>query len=300
MRPRPVALPRPEAIEAIACDLDGVVYRGAEAVPHAVEALQAVSVPVRYLTNNASRPPEVVAEHLRRLGLPADRSQVLTSSQVGASALAERFPGGRVLAVGGPGVALALQEAGLSVSDSADGVDAVLQGYGADVTASHLAEAAYAIEAGAWWVATNTDATLPSDRGVAPGNGTLVAAVERAVGRPPDRVCGKPHPDLYAVAASRLGMPPGRILAIGDRLDTDIEGANRAGAPALLVLTGIDTRESAATAPEHQRPSVILDDLRGLHRLVPVSEPLGWDSVVSAPPNTVAAQRTIPTPRSPS
>lgn len=267
----PVELPPPEAIAAIVCDLDGVVYRGAEAVPYAIEALRVASVPVCYATNNASRPPDVIAEHLSRLGLPATPSHVLTSSQAGAAAVAERFPGGRVLAVGGPGVAMALDEAGLVVSRSADGVDAVLQGYGPEVTAAQLAEAAYAIEDGAWWVATNTDATFPSGRGTAPGNGALVAAVERAVRRPPDRVCGKPHPDLYVVAASRLGVPAGRILAIGDRLDTDIEGANRAGSPSVLVLTGITTRESAEVAPTHQRPGVILDDLRGLHRLVPVS-----------------------------
>lgn len=271
MRPGPVPLPPPGTIRAIVCDLDGVVYRGPVAVTHAVEALLGVDVPVCYATNNASRPPQVVADQLRALGLPVSESQVLTSAQAGAAAIAADLPGARVLAIGGPGVVLALEEAGLIVSRSADGVDAVLQGYGTEVTAADLAEAAYAIQAGARWVATNTDATLPSERGIAPGNGSLVAAVERAVGREPDRVCGKPHPDLYDVAAARLGVPAGSMLAIGDRLDTDIEGANRAGTPSVLVLTGVAAHADLEHAPERELPSAVMEDLRGLWRLVPAS-----------------------------
>ena len=272
MRPGPVPLPPRDSVRAIVCDLDGVVYRGPVAVPYAVEALLAVDVPICYATNNASRSPAVVADQLRSLGLPVTESQVLTSAQAGAAAIAAEMPGARVLAIGGPGVALALEEVGLVVRRSADGVQAVLQGYGPEVTAADLAETAYAIQAGARWVATNTDATLPSERGIAPGNGSLVAAVERAVGREPDRVCGKPHPDLYEVAASRLGVTAGSILAIGDRLDTDIEGANRAGTPSLLVLTGVAASRDLEHTPERTLPTVVMTDLRGLSRLVPTSE----------------------------
>lgn len=269
-----ISLPPRESVAAIVCDLDGVVYRGPSAVPYAVAAISAVSVPVCYATNNASRPPEVVAEHLRGLGLSVRDSQVLTSSQAGAAAIAERFPGGRVLAVGGPGVHEAASRAGLSVTRTADGVNAVLQGYGPAVSASDLAEVAYAIEDGAWWVATNTDTTFPTDRGLAPGNGSLLDVVKRVVGRGPDRVCGKPQPDLYTVASDRLGVPADRILAIGDRLDTDIRGANRAGSPSILVLTGVTKRDLVASAPPEDQPSMVLDDLRDLRRLVPTSDPL--------------------------
>lgn len=258
-------------IEALVCDLDGVVYRGPSAVPHAVEVLRAVSVPVVYATNNASRSPAEVAAHLGELGLDVGTDRVVTSAQAGAAAVAERLPGARVLAVGGDGVRLALEEAGLVAVSAADRCDAVLQGYGPGVCAADLAEASYAVAAGAWWVATNTDATIPNERGIAPGNGALVGAVEKAVGRAPDRVVGKPHPDLYIVAATRLGVPPERILAVGDRLDTDIEGAIAAGMPSALVLTGVDSRDRADQAPHNRRPGIILDDLRGLRGIVSMS-----------------------------
>lgn len=268
----PVELPAVGEVAAIVCDLDGVVYRGREAVPHAVAVLRRVTVPIVYATNNAGRPPQVVAEHLRELGLSVDAEDVLTSAQAGAAAIAERMPGATVLAIGGEGVEAALIESGLQATrDGESTCDAVLQGYGPAVTMSDLADAAMAIQNGAWWVATNTDLTIPLARGIAPGNGTLVRAVAQAVGRDPDRVCGKPFPDLYLVAAARLGVPPHTIIGIGDRLDTDIEGANAAGSPAVLVLTGVDSRASAERAPAHQRPSLVINDLRDLDRLVLMS-----------------------------
>jgi HAD superfamily hydrolase (TIGR01450 family) len=256
--------------DAVVCDLDGVVYRGPTAVPHAVEVLSTLDVPVVYATNNASRPPADVAEHLRALGLDCEPTAVATSSQAAAWLLSERVePGSAVLAVGGPGVAAALVEAGLTPVAAVDGavssgLVAVLQGYGAGVTAADLAEAAYAVERGATWVATNTDATLPTDRGVAPGNGALVGAVERAVGRPPDLVAGKPAPPLYLMCADRLGVDARRVLAVGDRLDTDIEGAVAAGMDSLLVLTGVDDLRACLAAPAHRRPTHVAPDLRAL------------------------------------
>ena len=254
---------------AVVCDLDGVVYRGPTAVPHAVDTLAGLDVPVLYATNNASRPPADVAEHLRRLGLPCVPAAVATSSQAGAWLLAERLaPSTAVLAVGGPGVARALEEAGLTpvLASRAAGAHlaAVLQGYGPQVTASDLAEAAYAVQAGATWVATNTDATLPTDRGVAPGNGSLVGAVRNAVGRPPDVVAGKPAPPLYLMCADRLGVPVGGVLAVGDRLDTDIEGAVAAGMESLLVLTGVDDLAACLAAERPRRPTWVAPDLRAL------------------------------------
>ena len=177
----------------VVCDLDGVVYRGPEAVDHAVEALSGLSIPVVYATNNASRPPQEVAAHLTDLGLHVTGSDVATSSQAGAQELTHHLPGGAtVLAVGGDGVREALRDNGFRVinPEAAGGdpslqIGGVLQGYGASVTAADLAEAAYAVAAGAVWVATNTDETLPTHRGTAPGNGMLVAAVRRAVDRDP-------------------------------------------------------------------------------------------------------------------
>lgn len=267
------ALPDPQSLRGVVCDLDGVVYRGQAAVPHAIEALRRIEIPVIYATNNAARAPQVVAEHLVQLGLEVTEADVLTSAQAGAAAIAQRYPGGSVLAIGGDGVEQALQAAGLHPTrDGRASVEAVMQGYGPLVAMSDLADAAFAVSAGAWWVATNTDLTIPTDRGIAPGNGTLVEAVARAVGRGPDRVCGKPHPDLYVVAAQRLGVSPAQILGVGDRLDTDIEGANAAGSPSVLVLTGVDDRVRAQTAPARQQPSAVIEDLRGLSALVPMSQ----------------------------
>lgn len=251
----------------VVCDLDGVVYRGPVAIEHAVDALNASPVPVHYATNNASRPPEQVAEHLRELGLSkVQASHVTGSSQAGAWVLAERIGSASVLPVGGPGVSAALLEQGLQVWEAASGAwpAAVLQGYGADVTAADLAEAAYAIQAGALWCATNTDATLPTDRGIAPGNGSLVAAVRMAVGREPDLVAGKPHEPLYRLCAERMGLDAEQVLAVGDRLETDIEGAHRTGMRSVLVLTGVHGIDDVLAAPPLQRPSTVIPDLRWL------------------------------------
>nr|WP_179423893.1 HAD-IIA family hydrolase [Pedococcus badiiscoriae] len=256
---------------AVVCDLDGVVYRGPDAVDFAVTALTALTVPILYATNNASRPPEEVAAHLSDLGLHVTGRDVATSSQAGAVALSGLLPAGaRVLAIGGAGVREALEHAGFEVvtpqqaGEEPDLVVAgVLQGYGPSVTAADLAEAAYAVSNGAVWVATNTDATLPTHRGTAPGNGTLVAAVQRATGRDP-LVVGKPHAPLYRLCADRLERPPAQVLAVGDRLDTDVAGAVEAGMDSALVLTGVDSVSSLAVAPPSQRPTYLLEDLRAL------------------------------------
>ncbi len=263
------------SFDALVCDLDGVVYRGATAVPGAVDALRRVTRegrPIAYATNNASRPPAVVAQRLRDLGLSVDVDQVVTSAQAGARALGARMPSGTpVLAVGGPGVAEALRDVGLApVTSATEGVAAVLQGFGAEVGWSELAEAAYAVASGAVWVATNTDRTLPTERGQAPGNGTLVQAVAAATGHEPE-VVGKPHAPLYELALSVLGTGPERTLAVGDRLDTDIAGAHAAGLAAVHVLTGVDGLPELVEVAAERRPRYVVAGLESLHR--PYAEP---------------------------
>lgn len=272
------------SVRGILCDLDGVVYRGALACPGAVEGLTAAreeGVRVLFMTNNASRPPADVAEHLTSLGLPTAAEDVLGASQVAASVLAQEMPelsgdGGAVLAVGGPGVALALREVGLrpvtptevreAAAEDPVRVAAVVQGYGPDVSATDLAEAAYAIAGGALWLATNDDATLPTERGLAPGNGSLVAAVAHAT-RVTPRVTGKPHAPAYAVALERLGLPLEECLMLGDRLDTDIAGARAVGMASALVLTGVSTREEAQAAEDSSRPDHIGETIPDLAHL---------------------------------
>jgi glycerol-1-phosphatase len=273
----PVAMPAsgPHLIDryaAVVCDLDGVVYRGPEAVEHAVSALSALTVPIVYATNNASRPPDEVAGHLTDLGLHVRARDVATSSQAGAAVLRDLVPAGAtILAIGGAGVREALRHEGLTVATPEQArespehaVAGVLQGYGAAVTAADLSEAAYAVAGGAVWVATNTDVTLPTHRGTAPGNGTLVAAVQVATGQDPV-VVGKPYAPLYELCAARLQEPPAHVLAVGDRLDTDIAGAVAAGMDSVLVLTGVDSVTSLVAAPPSRRPTYLLEDLRSLY-----------------------------------
>ncbi len=253
--------------DGLLLDLDGVVYVGPRAVPGAVAALGTAAgrVPLAYVTNNASRPPAAVAEHLRELGIDATDEQVVTSAQVAAAMVLRRFgPGARVLAVGGPGVALALEAAGLvPVTGADDDPQAVVQGYGTGVGWADLAEATFAVRAGAWWVATNRDLTVPTDRGIAPGNGTLVAAVRTASGVEPV-VAGKPEPVAFTEAAARLGSS--RPLVVGDRIDTDVEGAVAAGMDALLVLTGVHGLDDLVRLDPRSRPRYVAADLDGLHR----------------------------------
>lgn len=263
-------------------DLDGVVYIGDQAVPGAVDALaraRASGMRLAFVTNNASRAPEDVADHLTVLGIPASAQEVVTSSQAGAALLAGRLPpGARVLAVGGPGVALAIAGAGLEPvrahDPAAADVAAVLQGFGRDVAWTDLAAAALAIQAGARWTLTNPDVTLPVPGGRAPGNGSLARAVEAAAGRPPDDIAGKPHPALMQASIDRTqARSP---LAVGDRLDTDIAGAARAGIPSLLVLTGIADVASLLSAVPEERPDFIGADLMALTRQpAPISGPQG-------------------------
>lgn len=260
------------------CDLDGVVYRGEAACPGAVEGLAAArtaGLPILFLTNNAARLPEEVSEHLRSLGVEAHPEEVLNSSQVAASHLRQHHrisDGSLVLAVGGAGVAAALRDEGLPVIAAGDvlghggteAVSAVVQGLGRSIGWAELTEATYAVAAGAHWVATNTDATLPTERGQAPGNGALVAAVAHAAGRQPDVITGKPHAPAFEIALQRLGLPAADVLMIGDRLDTDIEGANRAGLATALVLTGVHGRADVEQGGVDQQPDHIVDTIGDL------------------------------------
>lgn len=252
--------------DALLVDLDGVVYRGSTAVPHAVASLTsavAAGAVLAFVTNNAARPPAAVAEHLRELGLACEPGDVVTSAQAGAREVAARVaPGSAVLAVGGPGVALALEERGLvPVTSAADGPAAVMMGFGPDVSWRALAEAAYAVGSGAVFVATNTDTSIPTARGIAPGNGTLVGAVQAATDRAPV-VAGKPYAPLMRESVERVGAR--RPLVVGDRLDTDVEAGHVSGIPSLLVLTGVTDVETLLAAPEDRRPTYVAADLRGL------------------------------------
>ncbi|UVJ40995.1 HAD-IIA family hydrolase [Arthrobacter sp. CJ23] len=259
------------SFDAVLSDLDGVVYAGPHAIPGAVESLQrlgTVGVGLGYVTNNASRTPAQVAAHLRELGAPAEDHQVVSSSQAAGALLAGLLPAGsRVMITGSAALAHEIELAGLTpVHSQAEDPVAVVQGFNPEIGWKDLAEAAYAIAAGALWVATNTDMSIPQARGIAPGNGTLVAAVASATGQKP-LVAGKPEAPLFHVAAKRLQAD--RPLVVGDRLDTDILGGNRAGYATAAVLTGVDTPRTILAARTDERPNYLLADLPGLYEPYP-------------------------------
>ncbi|WP_136031197.1 MULTISPECIES: HAD-IIA family hydrolase [unclassified Microbacterium] len=265
-----------DGVDTILADLDGVVYAGPGALPHAVESLNAAAATARlgYITNNAARTDASVAAHLTSLGLTVAPDDVVTSPQAAMRLLSGIVPPpATILVVGGDGLVDEVQKAGYTVTRSADAdPQAVVQGFAPEVAWTDLAEAAFALkvpeeEGGIPWIATNTDWTIPRERGVAPGNGTLVSAVHTAVGRLAT-VAGKPETPIFQEALDRFGAS--RALFIGDRLDTDIMGASRAGIDSALVLTGIDRPKHVLAAPEGSRPTYILGDLRGLHEPYPV------------------------------
>ncbi|WUH94212.1 HAD-IIA family hydrolase [Streptomyces sp. NBC_00433] len=268
--------PLDTAYDTALLDLDGVVYAGGDAIAHAVDSLaeaRSAGMRLAYVTNNAARTPQAVAEHLSRLGVPADADEVITSAQAVARLIADHVPvGSKVLAVGGEGLFAALRERGLQPVESADDAPAAaVQGYGPDLRWSQLAEMAHAVNAGVPWFASNTDLTIPTARGVAPGNGAAVEVVRIATGGTP-RVAGKPLPPMHRETVIRTGAE--RPLVIGDRLDTDIEGANASGVDSLLVLTGVTTPAALVAATPEHRPTYVAADLRGLLISHP---PVSWD-----------------------
>jgi glycerol-1-phosphatase len=274
-------------------DLDGVIYIGADAVPHAADALARArtdGMRLAFVTNNAARPPSVVAHHLSELGVPAEAADVITSSQAAAHYLAERLPAGaNVLVVGTTGLIEALLERGLTPVHTADDAPvAVVQGYSPKTDWALLAEGAIAINRGALWVATNLDPTVPSPRGPLPGNGSLVAALRHATGVVPVST-GKPDPTMHRETLERSGART--PIVIGDRLDTDIEGARAVGCESLLVLTGVTTPAVLLAAPASMRPDYIARDLRGL--LVPHRAPEEADGGYRCGNWVVSAQQEL-------
>ncbi|MCM3897963.1 HAD-IIA family hydrolase [Gordonia sputi] len=277
--------------EALLLDLDGTVFAGKEPTHGARETLDALDLPQIFVTNNASRRPNEVAAHLNSMGFSATEDQVVTSAQTAARLLSEHVePGSRALVLGTDGLAQEVREVGVGVARSADDRPAaVIQGFSPDTNWSTLSEAALAIRAGALWIATNTDATLPSERGLLVGNGSLVAAVANATGAEP-LVAGKPAAPLMADAMKRSGVT--NSLVVGDRLDTDIQGAHSVGLDSALVLTGVSTPKDLLLAPPEQRPSHVIDDLTGLlddEASVRIGEQPDWSVTVSGSTITVTA-----------
>jgi HAD superfamily hydrolase (TIGR01457 family) len=256
--------------DAVLLDLDGTVIRGSQPVPEAAAVLtelRQAGRAVQFITNNASRAPEEVARRLTAMGVPTTSEEVLTSAQAAVAMLAAQLPAGSpVLVVGSAALAAAVQAAGLrAVTAASERPAAVVQGHSPDTGWAQLAEACLAIRAGARWVACNVDPTLPTERGLLPGNGAMVAALQVATNQRPT-VAGKPERALLETAMQRTGAR--RPLVVGDRLDTDIAGARAAGLECLLVLSGVSDAAAVLAAPPQQRPDHLGADLRVLRRAV--------------------------------
>lgn len=249
--------------DALLVDLDGTLIRGTQPIPGASDELERSGLPVVYVTNNASRAPADTASHLRDLGFNAQASDVMTSAQAAVVMLADYVAvGSKILVVGHDSFRDLVRAAGYEVVTSADEQpEAVLQGLSRELTWGDLAEGCLAIRQGVPWIASNTDATLPTERGLLPGNGSLVAAMRTATDREPV-VAGKPAAGVLLAAAELAGAT--RPIVVGDRLDTDIEGAVAAGMPALMVLTGVHGPADLLAAEPARRASHLAYDLRAL------------------------------------
>lgn len=249
--------------DCLLLDLDGTLFRGHAPTVGAVETLAAVHARSLYVTNNATRSADQVATHLVELGFTATADDVVTSAQAAAGLLSRRLPASsKVLIVGTDALAGEVAAVGLEpVRLFADQPVAVVQGLSMTVCWNDLAEAALAIRSGALWVASNVDPTLPTERGLLPGNGSLVAALRTATGREPV-IAGKPAAGVMYDALLRGDYRA--PLVVGDRLDTDIAGANAAGMPSLMVLTGVNSARDAVHAVPDERPTYLGTDVRSL------------------------------------
>lgn len=275
-----------ESYDLLIFDLDGTVYRGEEPIAAASEVLSSArkhGTMVRFVTNNASRGPEEVRAILHKLRVDAAADEIYTSARAGALTAADLVPpAAAVLVVGSPALAHEVRCAGLQPVRTADPAPAaVVQGFNPDIGWRELAEATIAVRSGAWWVACNNDVTLPSERGLLPGNGSLVGVVRAATDRTPV-VAGKPGRALFdhAVGRTRARTP----LVVGDRLDTDIAGASAAGLDSLLVLSGVSSPGDLLAAAPANRPRYVSADLSGLFAprdRAEISGRPGWQVEVS-------------------
>ena len=261
-----------EQHDALLLDLDGTVWEGGRAIDGAVDFINSCGLPSVYVTNNASRAPEAVAEKLRGIGLKVETADVLTSAQAAVTLAGAHVPqGAKILVIGADSFRDLVRAAGYTVVASADDKpDAVLQGFDPSVDWAQLTEGALAIRQGAKYVASNLDSSLPTERGLAVGNGSLVAAIESATGVSPVSA-GKPEPEMFVQAAKLVGAK--RPLVVGDRLNTDIAGGNAAAMNTFHVLTGVSHEMELIEASKEYRPNFIGDSLsdmtRSAHELAP-------------------------------
>lgn len=243
-----------QEIRAAIIDMDGVLWAGEAPLPGLAaffETLRARGIRFVLATNNSSRTADQYVAKLARLGVTVSEAEVLTSGAATAEYLRGQSNGrgGRVYLIGEDGARLPLLAHGYTLTELYDvSADYVVCGMDRALSWDKLATATLNVRAGAQLVGTNPDTSLPTERGITHGNGAVLAALQAATGVAP-LIIGKPEPIMYQQAMQRLGVDPAHTVAIGDRLDTDILGAVRAGIHSLLVLTGISTKGELADLP---------------------------------------------------
>lgn len=259
-----------EAWKAFLIDLDGTLYHGTHRIPGADELIRTLNqrgIPLLFVTNNSTRTPEEVANHLNEMGIPAAAEQVCTSAVAAAQYIAELNPGCRVAAIGEMGLRSALEQAGLQLTE--DNPDYVVQGLDRSFTYDKLTQAARWILGGAGYILTNPDLLLPSQDGLLPGAGTLSASIQAATGTKPT-VIGKPSEILMKFATDRIGLAPKQVAVIGDNMLTDITAGAHAGCGTILTLTGVTTSDNLSHFQEVTgiKPDVICKDLHELNQMI--------------------------------
>lgn len=251
--------------DGLLCDLDGVVYAGTNAIDRAVETLNSLSatgIPVAFVTNNASRSATEVADKLIAFGVETATEHVMTSAQAVVNYLSDEYDpdNGPVLVTGSDQLGQQITAVGFDIVRSADDrPQVVVQGFNPNLGWEDLAQASFAIQRGASWLASNLDLTIPLAGGVAPGNGSLVNAVAQATGTRPIIAAGKPSSVMFTTMAERFGMK--RPLVVGDRLDTDVLGAANAGFHGALVETGIHRKADLTVFRDVVVPDWVLPNL---------------------------------------
>ena len=261
-------------LKAVIFDLDGVIYRGKSLIPHAAEAVRwarARGLCVRFLTNNSTLTRDDYSQRLEEFGIPTPPEHVMTSAYATAAYLkACGEPGAKVLVVGEGGLRAEIAAVGFDVvpASNADGARYVAVGMDRQFRYEMLRAAMAAILAGAEFIASNRDTTFPIENGgLLPGGGTIVAAIEAAVGFPP-LLIGKPTPRMLEMVICEVGCKPAEAVIVGDRLDTDVQVGRAVGVHTALVLTGITTADEACAAPESMRPEWVLETLAELPRVL--------------------------------
>jgi 4-nitrophenyl phosphatase len=257
----------PEAlrdITALVIDMDGVLWRGDDPLPGLVaffELLRERPIAFRLATNNASKSPGQYVDKFASMGVEIAPDEILTSAGVTAQHIAAVAPGASVYAIG-DGLRQAVLDYGLHLSNG-EQADFVAVGWDPKLTYTELSEATLLIRAGARFIGTNPDRTWPSERGLLPGNGAILACLQAATDVEPF-IIGKPERAIFDAALAAIGAEPAHTAMLGDRLETDILGAQNAGLPTILVLTGVS--DEAGLAASSVKPDWIFDDIQELTR----------------------------------